>query len=250
MSEFILADIGDSWSAYPKALGTGGGLGDHLIQLTGGRLLNISRDGDPSEETMGLKNITRLRDTLAEKPNAILITSGGDDFAGDQFRLALNKNVNGDITRAVNQIWFDAALSEIVADYQMLKDERDAISPTTLIISQSYGFPPPEMMGVGVKILGITLDGPWLQPGFVDRGWTKPEDQAAIIKEMLLELEVDLAFFAARDPLHLHVNLQSVLQPEHFANELHLNDPGWTLAAETINERMLPWLNSLAVQGL
>lgn len=234
----IVAD-GDSWCAYPRLLGTSGGLADHLAATIGARLINLSKDGDASEETFGLKNAARITDALKDHPQIFLLTSGGDDFAGDQFRLAINQNHDGDVARGVNWAWFNAALDEIIADYQELQRLRDQYSPNTLIISQSYGFPPATMMGVPVKICGVTVAGPWLQPGFIDRGWTRPADQAAIVALMLKALEDKLAAFAALDPMHLHVNLQPLLQPWHFGNELHFTAAGWDYAAQQINAAYL-----------
>jgi len=236
----IVAD-GDSWCAYPRWLGTGGGLADHLASIMGARLINLSRDGDASAETFGLKNVNRIRDALKDHPQIFLFTSGGDDFAGDQFRLAIKKNLGGDIGKAINWPWLHAAMDEIIEDYRELQRLRDEYSPGTLIITQSYGFPPASMMGAGVKICGITAAGPWLAHGFIDRGWIRPTDQAAIVAPMLTELETRLAALASLDPMHLHVNLQPFLQPWHFGNELHLTSDGWDCAAQQINAAYLKW---------
>jgi hypothetical protein len=242
-SKLILGADGDSWAAYPKLMMTGGGLADHLAARLGARLINISRDGDSSQETFGLPNKTRIIDVLRQA-DAFLLSSGGDDFAGPQFRLAVRENTGSGVANAVNWAWFNAALDLIIEDYREMRRLRDLIAPHALIISHSYGYPPPEMMGKGVLWYG-----PWLQPGFVDRGWKSPTDQAAIIKSMLVEFERRLAEFAAADPLHLHVNLQPILTPAHWGNELHLNSAGWDEAAEEIATEMQPWLDHLAVAG-
>jgi len=233
MSNPKMAWDGDSWPGYPKLLG--GNLATYTAEAMGCDLVNNATNGNSSEETNGLKNIIRLRSILPGV-DFFGISSGGDDFAGDQFRECI-QDFKPSMTPmdGIDWAWFKFALALIIEDYKELTALRDELCPNAWILTHSYGYPPASMMGVGVKIAGITAAGPWLQPGFIDRGWLNPADQAAMVKMLLMEFERQLSAYAATNRKHIHSNFQSVLMAYHFANELHLISDGWRLCGQTIN---------------
>jgi len=234
MALTIVAD-GDSWLDYPKILMTGGGLADHLAGIMGADLINVAKAGNSSEETTGLKNTNRLRAALP-KADVFLISSGGDDLVGARFRLAIAQNKGQSTQGGINWDWVDDAFNLIIEDYRNLTALRDELCPAACILTHSYGFPPPAMMGKGVLWLG-----PWLQPGFIDRGGNNPDEQAYMTLRILKEFERRLSAFAATNRNHVHSNLQNILQPEDFGNELHLKWAGWNRGAQTINANYLAW---------
>lgn len=234
--------IGDSWEDYPRILGTGGGLLDHLSSILGVSITNLAKAGDSSLQTMGLKKSQLMEKALSEnKPDFLIVSSGGDDIAGDQFCIWLNQNTDDNITHAVNWKRMDAAIELIMADYQDLADIRDRLSPKTIMVTHGYDFPVPSMMGKGVLWLG-----PWLQPGFEYCGWTKVEDQVAITKSILMAFNAKLAFMASQSPSNwIHCQTQGTLSQVDWDNEIHPNRQGFQKLALVMNAAMLPFINNL-----
>lgn len=236
--------FGDSWLVdLPFGVGTGGGLGRALFRNVLGLedWKSVAHAGDSTETMMGHAMVAKLVDQLPGC-NLMLVSMGGDDFAGDQFREAVNDYAPGmSCSEAVNSDWVDACLSEVIADYRELLAIRDKLAPSCLLVTHSYDFPPPDHMGRGFLTLG-----PWLQPGLQDRGWTDPKDQAAIVAEVLKMFEARMAIFAAGNRLHIHVKTQGTVQtPEHWANELHLNTQGCLVVAKSIHFAILPWIDDI-----
>jgi hypothetical protein len=120
-------------------------------------------------------------------------------------------------------------------------DIRDRIAPGCLLVTHSYDFPPPEVMGQGVLILG-----PWLKPGLDYCGWTAPDSQATIVRAMLAAFNARLeALNAQHGENWLHVNTQGTCEPGDWGNELHLKDSGWRKVAMKINLALLPRLDEI-----
>lgn len=236
----IVAD-GDSWAQYPWILGTNGALPEHLGKLLGVPILNIAHAGDTTEETVGLAKSQRLEKVL---PGAdfLLWSSGGDDFAGDWFVVALNQNTDGDIAKAVNWPRFNAMMGLICADYEEVLEIIAETAPDCVLVSHTYDYPPARVMGKGVLFYG-----PWLQPGFIRKGWTNVDDQVAITKSLLMQFRSKLQLLNAKYiDRWLLVDTQGTCDPTDWQNELHLEDSGWTKVCQRINEAMLPWIKNLS----
>jgi hypothetical protein len=92
-------------------------------------------------------------------------------------------------------------------------------------------------MGQGVLTLG-----PWLKPSLDYCGWTSPTEQEGIVKQVLMSFNRIMAAFASSHKNVLHVNTQGTCQPNHWANELHLNSDGCFEVARVINAGILPVL--------
>jgi len=241
----ILAD-GDSWNDYPLVMLTHGGLSDHLSNLLGLPILNLASAGDSSEETMGLIRSQRLENALPGT-DLLLWSSGGDDIAGDWFKVALNEKVDDDITQAINWPRLNAKFALMIADYEDLLEIRDRIVPKCLLVTHSYDYPPASVMGSPAKLFGVPVLGSWLQPGYAYCGWTDPIDQAAITKIFLTAWNAQLVALNAKYPARWqHVNTQGTCLPEDWQNELHDKDSGWIKLAKTINAQLLPWLDKIA----
>jgi hypothetical protein len=242
MKQLKCVSGGDSWCfELPFDLGTGGGIAKALFgTCLGVPFTNIAHPGDSSEESMGLGMSSKLRSVL---PGAdiLLWSSGGDDFAGDGFRIYLHRNIGQPAVEAVNLDFLDAALTVTMNDYRRLVQIRDEVAPNCLIVCGCYDFPPASQMGHGF----ITY-GPWLKPGLVDAGWTNPDDQEAIVKQFLLRLKKHISEFAAMSRKFLFVDCQGVCGAEDWANELHLNRGGCLKHGQVINAQLLPWLDIIS----
>ena len=238
----IVAD-GDSWFDYPKILGSGGGLIDHLETVSGLSISNYAHRGDSTLEALGLKKSQRLEKVLAGA-DILLFSGGGDDIVGDQLCLGVNQfeDVFGDVTKAVNQDWLAAELAVVIANFEDLVKLRDRISPECWIVIHSYDFPDASMMGKGVGWFNCVA-GPWIQPGMIYCGWRDTKAMADIIKEMLLALKTAYTGFAAVNYKVKHVDFQGTLGSGDWDNEIHANGGGWHKLAQVMNLALLPLLD-------
>jgi len=249
MSQNKFVAFGDSWQV--KLIGdfaTGGGIGSALFgEIMGVDYVNVSKAGDSTEQLCGLDMINKFKAVLSPATKIIQITGGGDDFAGSYFRMVINPNDgSNDITKAVNIDSLNKNLAVTMLDYAEIVAVRDSLAPNALIVTSSYDFPPATMMGEGVEVAGLTLIGPWLQPGLIDRGWKTVIEQAAIVKIVLEVYNKAMSDFALLQRNYLHVNTQGTVSAEDFANELHLTHAGCVKIAQKINLAMLPWMDKLA----
>lgn len=248
MKEIQWIGIGDSWGQY---VGDKFGIGErgmfsHLAELLGVPGLNLAVAGDASEVMMGLSHRARLESALPGK-NFMVVSAGGDDIAGDGLIRILNeaKDVGGDVSQAVDQYRLSAKLDDIDASYEDLACLRDDLAPDCVILSHEYDFPPAEMMGKGLLILG-----PWLQPSLSKCGWTRPEDQALIVREqILMPFAERRRAFAAKTRNVCHARTQGVCSPQHWANEMHLTGDGFLLEAQVLNAAMLPWIDKISMSS-
>ena len=245
-NQLVGVAAGDSWCfELPFDLGTGGGLAKALFKdRLGIPYTNLAHAGDSSEESMGLGMSSKLRSVL---PNAkiLLWSSGGDDFAGDNWRIFLNKNVGQPISGALNLDFLNDALKVTMNDYKRLVQIRDEVAPQCLIVCGCYDFPPAQMMGNG-----FLTYGPWLQPGLADAGWTNPDDQAAIVKNTLIILKSKIQSFASSVQGFLFSDCQGICSETDWANELHLNRSGCAKHGDNMNLDLLPYLDTLAAGGV
>lgn len=236
----VVAD-GDSWNDYPRILLTNGGLADHLSEIMGVPFVNLAHAGDSSEEILGLAKSQRLEKCL---PNAdiLLWSSGGDDIAGDQFKIWLNQNTDGDPAKALNWGRLNACFDLIIADYEDLIEIRDRVAPQCLLVTHSYDFPPASVFGQGVLWLG-----PWLKPGLDYCGWMNADSQATIVKSMLTAFNARLEALQSKYSANwIHVNTQGTCGPADWSNEIHLTDSGWRKIAEKINLALMQWSSQIS----
>lgn len=251
MKQLIIVADGDSWFDYPKILLTGGGLIDHLECVSGLSISNCSHAGDSTLEALGLKKSQRLEKILTGA-DVLLFSGGGDDFVGDQLCLGINQfeEVGGDISRAINEDWFDAVLTLVVQNLNDLARLRNRVSPNCWIVIHSYDFPCAESMGQGAL---WDLVGPWIKPSMDWCGWTNPAQQAEIIRTMLVRLKEELVTFATFTSRVKHIDLQATLQTGDWDNEIHANRQGWEKLARVYWAGLQPLttlLSCSSAQGL
>ncbi|MBB6487744.1 SGNH/GDSL hydrolase family protein [Rhizobium lusitanum] len=224
----IMLANGDSWYDYPL---TGNGLPlqdtDIIAQLrhygtVPPTVLNLAHRGDAAVDEMSLpkqeRMITALRDKsnwIGGKPDAILISAGGNDIAGDQFCIFLDFN-DGKAT-GLNDDRFSKALGAVEGCYLALFELRNRYAPGVPIYGHCYDFPIPN----GVH---PSCAGPWLKPSLDFCGWSVA-DGTRIAKQALTEFRTMLKRLEADKKNNFHVmETQGVLKPEDWANELH---PGY-----------------------
>jgi hypothetical protein len=218
---------GDSWFDYP--LPVFGGPSDvvaHLRKLPSlaPEILSMAVAGEAAEQMFGVQKLHELIKHLtsaADGPfDAILLSAGGNDIAGDQFRLWLNDSgADAPPSAGLNLPRLDAILTVVKAGYDDLITVRNKIAPEMPIFAHSYDFAIPGKGGVCGK-------GPWLEPGLTDRGW---KDAAAtqIVHDLLERFAKMLDDMAGASPHFIHVKTQGTIKSDEWDNELHPKPNGF-----------------------
>ena len=244
--------IGDSWGAYIRdTVGVGqGGLFDAIGQVSGVTILNCADAGDSSEQTSGLKRLSRFRPMLPGC-QIIFVSTGGDDIAGDQFRILIRprSSCGGDVSKAMYGDRLLAFLAVISADLEEIMAERDTYCPDAWIVTHEYDRVVPSQSGQGVLWLG-----PWMSPGFHDRGWDDPTERCQIANGILAAYSSNLQSMAKSSRHWIHVPTQGTCAQvfggdgsNGWANEMHLNAAGFNALAQVINaQAVIPILNQIS----
>ena len=219
---------GDSWFDYPLPFPTHSDVVAHLTQLPSMAPLvySLAMHGEAAEDMLGVKKLDELRDALNDPGHghfdAILFSGGGNDLAGNQFRLWLNDaGVAGPApATGLNAARVQAILAIVSAAFEDLIQARDRIDKSIPIFAHSYDFAIPSNVGV-------CNTGPWLWPSFADRGWTDHAAARAVVKVLLEEFAALLDALASSKSNFIHVRTQGTLADAQWANELHPNPDGF-----------------------
>lgn len=227
---------GDSWFDYPLIDDLPVGSSDVIARLRGlirpgCTILDLAHHGDATTEMLGVTRRAALLQALHEKKNgtfdAILFSGGGNDLAGDQFRLWLNdaQDAHNDPAQALNTNAVADILGVIATAYGDLVATRDQFDRNLPIFVHGYDFAEPNDQGV----CGL---GPWLFPSLQSRGWMNsvPADLAtgrAIVRALLEQFQNFLTGLARRTPNVIVVPTQGTLAPAEWANELHPTPGGF-----------------------
>jgi lysophospholipase L1-like esterase len=173
----VLVAEGDSWFDYPwhdvlRILEDDHGYDVESVAHKGDSLESMAYGGQLEELTRRLEKLLR-RGVI---PNAILISGGGNDVAGDQFGMLINHarsahaGLNEQVIRGViDERVFDAYVTVLTGVTIVTRVRTGRAVP---IIIHGYAHPVPDGRGV-LGGWGL-LPGPWLQPGFRDKGFNAP----------------------------------------------------------------------------
>jgi hypothetical protein len=243
-----LLAIGDSWFDYP--------LHDVLKELEqdpGFTIQSTARAGDPIESiayTPGgqLNNLPAKLESIAAQgavPKAVLLSGGGDDIAGKEFGMLLNSaysRISGWAPDIVNYVIDERILlayQTIVATVTELC--KPSFGGNIPILVHGYDYPVPDGRGFG-DIIGISLLGPWLRPGFNEKLFDDLSANIAFMRNIIDRFNNMLAGLAA-DPAFgnvIHVDLRNTLSTDLnnnayqqlWANELHPTEQGFAAVAQ------------------
>ena len=237
--------IGDSWFDYPIS---DGGLPwpnqDIVAKLeTIGNpspvVLSRAVAGNPMTTTIGLKNQQHYmldintQHWLSGKPDAILVSGGGDDVVGDPFVIYLDYT-GGKLSSRVQ-----GAIDSVEASYQALFQFRDLHAPNTPIFGHCYDYAIPDGKGV-------LLWGPWLWPSIHFTGYNY-SDGLQIVKATIDRLHDMLSGLAAVKKNNFYlVDTRNTLtrdasQSLGWANEIHPYSAGFLALAN----KFLPVVRSV-----
>ncbi len=252
----VLVAEGDSWFDYP--------LHDVLKALDdehGYSVESVSHAGDAIEqmayENGQLDDFTRrIEKVLAAgaAPKAILLSGGGNDLAGTEFGMLLNHSQSA--ARGLNESVVKGVIDErIRSAYVTILNAITAVCKSQAghavpILLHGYDYPVPDGRGF-LGGWGL-LPGPWMEPGFRQKGFDQLSERIAIAKALIDRLNAMIKGVAALAPFaHVrYVDLRKTLSndttnnqyKDSWANEMHPTPDGFVKVAD----RFAKVLRSLA----
>ncbi|HET9317653.1 MAG TPA: hypothetical protein VFQ51_18820 [Vicinamibacteria bacterium] len=241
----LLIAEGDSWFDYP--------MNDVLSMLEdehGYDVEAVAHKGDTLEDMAygegQFDDFVRLLEKLLRQgrvPDAILISGGGNDIAGDEFAILLNHAlsglppVNADVVRGVIDVRLRNAYTFLLSGLAEVAQRYLSRPIRTLLHGYDYAIPD------GRGFLGgwAFLPGPWLQPGLRQKGYQELTANKAILVS-LMDTFNDMLKQVAATPAFGHVkyvDLRNTLTSgagykNDWANELHPTKSGFRAVAAKI----------------
>jgi hypothetical protein len=256
VSNGLLIAEGDSWFDYP--------LWDILKKLEaehGFEVESAAHMGDPAEAMAhvcsqhdGLAKVFQRIADQGEKPRAIVLSGGGNDVAGPNFGFLLNhaasglRPLNDRIVAGVVEDRLKFSLVSLIST--VTEFSRKYLHRTTPVVVHGYDYPVPDGRG----FLGgfWFLPGPWLHPGFVEKGYDTPDklkDNCKVMVELIDRFNAMVGALPAEPELRhvTYVDLRGTLSQRlardrykvDWGNELHPTDQGFSLVAKKFAKRIL-----------
>lgn len=246
-SRVLLAE-GDSWFDYPFS--------DVLKELEDNHdceVESVSRHGHTIEQMAysggQLDEFVRRLEKLirnGKTPEAILLSGGGNDVAGEEFAMLLN-HANSPEAGLNEQVVAGVLEDRVFYAYITILSEVTAICERDLgaaipILLHGYGYGVPD--GRGFWTGWGFLPGPWLEPGFLEKGYEDLDANKAIVVDLIDRFnELLIALPAASGMSHVrHVDLRPLLPSDDavyedwWADELHPTELGFKAVAEKFVE--------------
>jgi lysophospholipase L1-like esterase len=248
----VLVAEGDSWFDYPWT--------DILRVLEdyyGYDVESVAHKGDRVEEMAyaggQLEELSRLIEKLIRRniiPKAILLSGGGNDIAGDEFAMLLNHassaiaGLNEDVVNGVIDQRIRTAYVTILSAITSISKER--LKKPLPILVHGYDYAVPD--GRGFMGGWGFLPGPWLEPGFREKGFHRLTECKELTKKLIdrfnkmLKEVCSLQEFGHVKFVDLRRTLSSGPKYKKFwANELHPTHDGFRL----VTDRFAKKINSL-----
>lgn len=237
----IIAE-GDSWFDYP---------GDDVLRLLedehGYDVESVAHKGDLVEDMAyaagQFEDFARRLEKLLRQgkvPDAVLLSGGGNDIAGNEFAMLLNHAASGlppinqDIVRGVIEVRLRNAYAFLISGLTELANT--ILGRPIPIVLHGYDYPIPDGRG----FLGgfFVLPGPWLRPGFHRKGYADVGVNAKVMRELIDSFNAMLKSIG-KTPQFPHVtylDLRGTLDTgstykKDWANELHPTPKGFAMVA-------------------
>lgn len=230
---------GDSWFDYP-----GTDLLDAL-QQSGYDVESVARAGDRVEMmAFGRGQLDKFAAAVEKvignghTPKAILLSGGGNDLAGSEFGFLINHAgspkqgfndsvVHGVIEERISDayVWIIRTISDLC---------QKMLGQKVRILLHGYGYPVPD--GSGVLGGWGPLPGPWLRPGFIEKGFDSLAQNTEMMHALIDRFNTMLQGVAGHFTHVRYVNFRGVLPATKtlWANELHPKEKGFKLAAQEL----------------
>jgi hypothetical protein len=240
----LLIAEGDSWFDYPffDTL-------ERLEDAFGYEIESVAHKGDTVEgmayDASQTQTLARMFDKLGQRgaqPRAILLSGGGNDIAGDELAILLNHAssglppINESIVQGVIDVRLKTALITVISGVTALsKHYFDRAVP---VLIHGYARPVPD--GRGYLGGGWILPGPWLKPGFTQKGYADLKGNCGLIGTLIDRFNAMLQTIPSTPGLgHVtYLDLRPVLATDPggpykkmWNDELHPTKPGFELVA-------------------
>lgn len=241
---------GDSWFDYPMT-----DVLRILEDVHGYDVDSVAHKGDRIEEmayTGGqLEELTRTVEKLLRRrvvPRAILLSGGGNDVSGDEFGMLLNHRESpapGFNVGMLEGLFGDRLTLAYVSILRAVTRVCEAkLQRRIPIVVHGYDHPVPD--GRGFIGGWWFLPGPWLEPGFREKGYAAVEERvvlAAVLIDRFNAMLQRIAAMAEFDHVR-YVDLRGTLSnaagdyAEFWANELHPTPKGFELVANRLAQAL------------
>jgi lysophospholipase L1-like esterase len=220
-----LVSEGDSWFQHPLVTDTIDHLSRafavHCVAAAGDTLRNYQKTGE-------------YLDAIDEqKPAVFLISGGGNDILGEQFRTFLKENP--DMSQAPGQNPRRFLNDKVFAELDALRDIYKAMfghlkvhKPKLQILVHGYDYVIP---------LSVTNKG-WLGRYMIEKGINRHEDRFATIRFILDEFNSRIKTVAEEFTNVSYINLRTTVRPDQWYDEIHPNDDGFQQVAMKFMERI------------
>jgi GDSL-like lipase/acylhydrolase family protein len=241
----VLVAEGDSWFDYPwhdilRMLEDEHGYDVESVAHKGDRVEDMAYSGGQLEEfARTIEKILRQ----GVIPAAILLSGGGNDVAGDEFGMLINHassptpGFNDDVVRGIIEDRVQNAYVTIIA--AVTKISRERTGNTIPILIHGYDRPVPD--GRGFAGGWGPLPGPWLEPGFREKGFDDLDETTRLVGDLIDRFNRMLRNVASTSSFsHVHyLDLRGTLPngPGYrtwWANELHPTKRGFSAVADKV----------------
>jgi lysophospholipase L1-like esterase len=242
----VLVAEGDSWFDYPfydvlKLLEDEHGFDVEAVSHRGDSVESMAYDGGQLEDFV--RTIERVV-RRGQVPRAVLLSGGGNDVAGDGFALLLNhrssptNGINAAVLEGVVETRIVVAYTTIIAAVTQACVE--IVGAPVPIVLHGYDYPVPDGRG----FLGGFgwLPGPWLEPGFREKGYEDLQERVDIARVLIdrfngaLQTVAATAGFSHVRVLDLRDSLSTTLANDRYkdwwGNELHPTFDGFSVIAD------------------
>ena len=259
---FKLLAQGDSWFDYPPGTDLIHCLHEkhgHTISniAVAGSTLNDEAYGPVPRELFGLPNIgprlsndpSRIAELIhricADRPDALLLSAGGNDVAGDAFFSFINNALSG--LTSVNRKTLDGVVNTTfrTAYKFMIQRALEASEEAGIkmpIFLHGYDYPWPDGRGL-LNFIGWRI-GPWFDDTFNHKNYQNKSSGDLLRRHEIIKLFIDEINVMQQNLVMMpkflnkvfHVDLRgTLLSRNDWANELHPNNDGFAMLAAKIN---------------
>ncbi len=251
-SQVIIAE-GDSWFDYPR-----NDILNILEDRYGFDVESCAHKGDNVEDmayTDGqLENFSRRIEKVLRRntiPLAILLSAGGNDIAGAEFKMLLNHRaspIGGLNSKVVDGIINERVMTSYITIIQAVTSICiSRIGRAVPIVIHGYDYPIPDGRGFlgGFSI----LPGPWFEPGFRLKGFDSIQERI-LHTSALIDTFNNMLSNISKIPGFDHVQfvdlrgtLSAITLDEKYkddwANELHPSQSGFEKITEKIYQALI-----------
>ena len=244
---------GDSWFAYPPKwiiFGKPSNLISHISKWTNKKanFYSMASNGDEAVDMVSGKQKHQLVEVLRwhtkrknRKPvDLLLFSGGGNDVVGsNDFERFLNSDGASYTTaqQCVNIVRLDRKIQQIGLAFHELLDIRDHYSPETIVITHTYDYPYPSLVG-GVFLGGLIKTKAWMKR-FMDAAKIKEELQADVIKIFMEKIGNELlTISSSRDKFIVVETRETLIGEKEWLNEIHPTSDGFEVIAKKIFDKM------------